>query len=534
MENIKNSFNNVLKTMDNNQMVYSVVSILLVLYSALAAPKLPKSFAKVFDNPLVKILYMFLIGYLATKNPTVSMMAAVALFLTLQTLASHEVAEAVVISYNKDLTNKQDTNKQDTNKQETNKQDTNKQEASLMDVPLSPKRAEIVSEANTLAQVHKEEATKASNPVGAEVHKQEAIKQELIAASAIKEKAHLIEAEKALSKGETTLAEAHKEAARKEEVKVNALLIAQEEKKQAIQEEKFGNVAEAEEHRNNAAKQETLVNSLVKAELYKEAALQEKDSVVAESHKQEAAKHDIIAESLIKSESMKKDAIIAESKGELEVAQELNKNAIREEVKVKSLVTALEMKELAVKALSEGNIVEAEEYKKDATVQEMKAESLIRVEEIKELAKQVPAEAETLLKIAKTEEKKVNEIIKAENDIKMAVIAKSEGNHEVAVKLEENAKVHNEKANLLNVAQEHNLGSLEEQRKGNVARAEELKEQAKVILKQVKNIPMPHIIRNNYGLVPVSETESETHEKLVSNAHITTLSGYEIGNYAML
>lgn len=516
MENIKNSFNNVLKTMDNNQMIYSVVSILLVLYSALAAPKLPKSFAKVFDNPIVKILYMFLIGYLATKNPTVSMMAAVALFLTLQTLASYDVAEAVVTSY----------------KHKNEQPVINK--VAMMDVPLSPKRAEIVSEANTLAQVYKEEASKALNPDVAEAHKQESIKQELLATAAIKEKAHLIEAENALNKGNIVLAEAHKEAASKEEVKVTALLIAQEEKKQAIQQEKFGNVVQAEEHRNNAAKQETLVNSLVKSELHKEAALQETNPVVAESHKQEAVKYDIIAESLIKSESMKRDAVVAESKGELEVAQELNKNAVREEVKAKSLVIASEMLELSNKALSEGNIVKAEEHKKDAHVQEMKAESLIRVEEIKELAKQVPAEAETLLKIAKTEEKKVNEIIKAENDIKMAVIAKSEGNHDFAVKLEENAKVHNEKANLLNVAQEHNLSSLEEQRKGNVAKAEELKKQAKVILKQVKNIPLPHIIRNNYGLVPVSETESETEEKLVSNAHMTTLSGYEIGNYAML
>lgn len=530
MENIKNFFNNVLKTMDNNQMIYSVVSILLVLYSALAAPKLPKSFAKVFDNPLVKILYMFLIGYLATKNPTVSIMAAVALFLTLQTLASHEVAEVVVTSY----TNKSVTTKPDITEPVTKQQ--------MMDIPLSPKRAEIVSEANSLAQVHKEEAVKASNPVVAEAHNQEAIKQALLAAAAIKEKAHLIEANKALIKGEIAIANAHKEAASKEEVKVTALLIAQEEKKQAVQQEKFGNVVQAEEHRNNAAKQETLVNSLVKSELHKEAALQETNPVVTESHKQEAAKHDIIAESLIKSESMKRDAVIAESKGEDDVAHELHKEAAREEVKAKSLVQASEMLELAKKALKEGDVVKAEEHKKNAQVQEMKAESLIRVEEIKELAKQVPAEANTLLKIAKTEEKKVNEIIKAENTIKMAVIAKSEGNHEVAVKLEENAKVHNEKANLLNVAQEHNLGALEEQRKGNVAKAEELKEKAKIILKQVKNIPLPHIIRNDYGLVPVSDTESDTeykmksdsHGKIVSNANVTTLSGYEIGNYAIL
>ena len=188
------------------------------------------------------------------------------------------------------------------------------------------------------------------------------------------------------------------------------------------------------------------------------------------------------------------------------------------------------MKDLANKALSEGQVVLAEEHNKVAQVQEMKAESLIRIKEIKELAKQVPAEAETLLKIAKTEEKKVNEIIKAENTTKMAQIAKSEDNHTVAVKLEENAKVHNEKANLLNVVQEHNLSSLEEQRKVNVAKAEELKKQAKVILNQVKKMVLPHIINNNYGLIPMTESESES----TTNNNVPTLLGYEIGNYAVL
>lgn len=525
MENIKNTFNNILKNMTNNQMIYSVVTILLVLYSALAAPKLPKSFAKIFENPLVKILYMFLIGYLATKNPTISMMAAVALFLTLQALASHDVADAVVTSYNQVS---QPVNKVQETVQEVVSQ------IPTMEVPLSPRRAEIVSEANALAEVHKEEAVKATNPVVAEVHKQEAIKQELLAEAAVKEKAHLIEAQKAEQKGDMVTAEAHKEAASKEEVKVNALLIAQEEKKQAIQQEKFGNVVSAEEHRNNAAKQETLVNALVKSEVHKAAAEQESNPVIAETHKQEAVKNEAIAESIIKSEGLKRDAVVAETKGEMQVAQELHKDAAREEVKAKSLVAAAEMRELAIKAISEGNVAKAEEHKRDAQVQEMKAESLVRVEEIKELAKKVPAEAETLLKIAKTEEKKVNEIIQSENDTKMAQVAKMEGNHEIAVKLEENAKVHNEKVNLLNTAQEHQLNALEEQRQGNVVKAEELKKQAKAIIKQVRHIPLPHIIRNNYGLVPVSDTESETHEPLVHNAHITTLSGYEIGNYAML
>ena len=91
MENIKNAFNNILKTMDNNQMVYSVVSILLVLYSALAAPKLSKSFAKVFDNPLVKILYMFLIGYLFLQCSHLNHSINLILFYAVQQLFQNHI-----------------------------------------------------------------------------------------------------------------------------------------------------------------------------------------------------------------------------------------------------------------------------------------------------------------------------------------------------------------------------------------------------------------------------------------------------------
>jgi hypothetical protein len=90
--------NKLFKDVSSNStvMVGSVFSLLLILYASVAAPKLPKKVAEFFDNSLVKLLYMFMIAYLATKNPALSLIVSVILLLTIQTLSTYDTAEKVV------------------------------------------------------------------------------------------------------------------------------------------------------------------------------------------------------------------------------------------------------------------------------------------------------------------------------------------------------------------------------------------------------------------------------------------------------
>ena len=93
MSSINNMFTNLSSSVNdigNNEVFNSVIVIILVLYITLAAPKLPKSIAVIFDSPFVKLLYLFLIGYLASKNPAVSLIVAVMLLVTIQTLTYAE------------------------------------------------------------------------------------------------------------------------------------------------------------------------------------------------------------------------------------------------------------------------------------------------------------------------------------------------------------------------------------------------------------------------------------------------------------
>lgn len=71
---------------DDNQYISAALAVFLILYAGLAAPQLPEYIARLFDYTAFKVLVFFLIAYSAKKNPTVAIIAAIGLMVTLQTL----------------------------------------------------------------------------------------------------------------------------------------------------------------------------------------------------------------------------------------------------------------------------------------------------------------------------------------------------------------------------------------------------------------------------------------------------------------
>ena len=75
-----------LKTLDslfNNKTFTTVVSLTLALYAGLAAPALPDSIVYFFDSIVGKLLFLFLIGFVASRNIQVALMIALAFLITL-------------------------------------------------------------------------------------------------------------------------------------------------------------------------------------------------------------------------------------------------------------------------------------------------------------------------------------------------------------------------------------------------------------------------------------------------------------------
>jgi hypothetical protein len=81
LNNLNDNIKSSLDYINTNTVLSSAIGILLVLYVTLAAPKLPKSYKTLFAHPLFKIIYIFLIAYLASNNPSLSLIIAIVLLL---------------------------------------------------------------------------------------------------------------------------------------------------------------------------------------------------------------------------------------------------------------------------------------------------------------------------------------------------------------------------------------------------------------------------------------------------------------------
>lgn len=85
MNNLNKTLRESLSFLDN-EYVSTGVALFLVLYAGLAAPALPETVARLFENTLFKLLVFFLIAYTSRKNPTVAIIASIGLLVSLQTL----------------------------------------------------------------------------------------------------------------------------------------------------------------------------------------------------------------------------------------------------------------------------------------------------------------------------------------------------------------------------------------------------------------------------------------------------------------
>jgi len=95
MERFNSTVNNGMSFMSGNQYISAFLAILIIGYAGLAAPKLPEKVARIFDYTIVKIFILFVIAYMANKNPMISILMAVAIVVSLQTLSKYHHARMI-------------------------------------------------------------------------------------------------------------------------------------------------------------------------------------------------------------------------------------------------------------------------------------------------------------------------------------------------------------------------------------------------------------------------------------------------------
>lgn len=78
------------------QIVITMLAIVLVLFASIAAPKLPKFIAKYLENPLLRLVIFISIGYLATRNLATAIIATIAVLVSYQTLTVHNLTDNII------------------------------------------------------------------------------------------------------------------------------------------------------------------------------------------------------------------------------------------------------------------------------------------------------------------------------------------------------------------------------------------------------------------------------------------------------
>lgn len=94
LQKLQSLAKNSLKILDNKY-VSGIIKVFLVLYASLVAPKLPSGLAKLFKNPVFKVIVLFLIVYVAMKDPTVALLVAVGFTVSMVTLNKLETVNSL-------------------------------------------------------------------------------------------------------------------------------------------------------------------------------------------------------------------------------------------------------------------------------------------------------------------------------------------------------------------------------------------------------------------------------------------------------
>lgn len=114
MANIANISYTIDKTVDdyvgiflNDEYVKAGISLFLILYAGLIAPKLPSSILKWFDNWVVQIALFFVIVYISNKNATIALIASVAVLVTLM-VANNQISLKLMLNRAEGFSNMND------------------------------------------------------------------------------------------------------------------------------------------------------------------------------------------------------------------------------------------------------------------------------------------------------------------------------------------------------------------------------------------------------------------------------------------
>jgi len=77
----------------NNPYVSAVLTLFLILYASMARPPLPNFLMNLFDNGLFRLLFLFGLAFMASRNIQVALLVAVAFTVMMNLLSEQKMVE---------------------------------------------------------------------------------------------------------------------------------------------------------------------------------------------------------------------------------------------------------------------------------------------------------------------------------------------------------------------------------------------------------------------------------------------------------
>ena len=248
MTNIPQNITTNLNLVLNNKFISCILAVLLAMYSGIVAPKLPKYISVLAENFFVKLIWIFLIIYLSSDNPLLSILLSLGILLTIQTLVSLESTNNLVQSIN-----------------------SNNNEIPLQtnEIPLSPMRVKIMQDAVNKINIHQNQAKIALDNNNKELVNycnNEINKQNIIIQSLVNAKKALLLAKDAESMQDTTSATHYINEVKKNNIKIISLLNSEDLKIKAEEAKTNGDINTYNKCISNAFKEENKINIINKAD----------------------------------------------------------------------------------------------------------------------------------------------------------------------------------------------------------------------------------------------------------------------------
>jgi hypothetical protein len=95
LNKMESSLNNMIENIKKNEYATMGIAVVLIVFAALVAPRLPGTVIGLFDNSIVKLLIFLIVAFAAKKNPTIGIVLAVCLMVVLHISSQRKIEKKI-------------------------------------------------------------------------------------------------------------------------------------------------------------------------------------------------------------------------------------------------------------------------------------------------------------------------------------------------------------------------------------------------------------------------------------------------------